>query len=135
MGGTGEGANQVIVHDREQTIRGRDVLAPFTGAEMPENGKHPNNNRPPGRQGMYLHRSAEPHHLIGTVNGEPGKQQHEAQQRLAPVPEALKAFEHQYPAHCPFLPLNTIRAMACTSTANSVAATSNHPIRSSHTLL
>src|SRR5690554_3537605 len=135
MGGTCEGANQVIVHDREQAITGRDVLAPFTGGEMPENGKHPKHNQRPGRECVYLHGGAKPHHLIGTVNGKPGEQQHEDQQRLTPVPEALKAFEHQYPAHCPFLPLNTIRAMACTSTANSVAATSNHPIRSSHTLL
>src|SRR5690554_5600760 len=135
MGGTGEGANQVIVHDRKQAITGRHVLAPFTGGEMPENGKYPQHNQRPCSQGMYLNGGAEPHHPIRTVDGEPGTQQHEEQQRLAPVPEALKAFEHQYPAHCPSLPLNTIRAMACTSTANSVAATSNRPIRSSHTLL
>src|SRR5690554_1546272 len=135
MGGTGEGANQVIVHDREQAVPRGDVLAPFTGGEMPENGKHPEYDQRPSRQGVHLHGGAEPHHVIGAVNGKPGEQQHENQQGLGPVPEALKAFEHQYPAHWSFLPLNTILAIACTSTANSVATTSNQPIRSSHTLL
>src|SRR5690606_678966 len=112
MGGTGKGANQVIVHDRKQAITGRNVLAPLAGGEMPENGKYPQHDQRPGSQGMYLYGRAEPHHLIGTVNGKPGEQQHEDQQRLAPVPEALKTFEHQYPAHWSFLLLKTTRAMA-----------------------
>ncbi|MCY1546618.1 hypothetical protein D9M68_826230 [compost metagenome] len=86
-----EHAPAVVGRHRHHPLVRRQVLAPFTGGELPEDGEGPEREQQPGGQGVQAHRGLEAQQRVAAVYLEAADQHGDDQQRLRPVPEALVA--------------------------------------------
>ena len=93
MRGAGEDAAGVINGHRQHLFRGRNILLPFPGGQMPEDGESPKSDQHPGRGGMPEDGLFEAQQGIGAVDFKAGNGHADNHQRLGPVPEPLEPLE------------------------------------------
>ncbi len=89
-----EHAIGVMPRDQKNLVESGDVLLPFPGSEVPEDGEHPQGHQRPSRKGVNAQRGKELHaEVIQAVDAKAGQHQQDDQPGLAPVPEALEPLE------------------------------------------
>ena len=87
-------APDVVANDEIDVLETRNVLAPLTGGEVPEDGEQPERDQGPRCRYVQLPGLFVSEHLVAAVDLEPGQQHDEDQQELGPVPEAFEAGEN-----------------------------------------
>jgi hypothetical protein len=87
----GEDADRVVLDHRADVLQRGQVLPPFAGGELPEDGEGPQGQQGPGGQGVQLHGFLETEQQVAAVHLEAGDHHGDDQQGLRPVPEALIA--------------------------------------------
>ena len=92
VGRIAENAEGVITHHGIHLLQRRNVLLPFAGGELPEDGEGPERQQCPGEDGVQVHRLFETEQLVCAMHFEAGDHHGDDEHGLRPVPETLIAF-------------------------------------------
>ena len=88
-----EHAPGIVPRDQRDFLCGGNVLFPFTGRDVPENGEYPERDQQPGRIAVDCDRGLKIKTAQISVDGKSGDQQHDDERCLTPVPKSLEACE------------------------------------------